>query len=56
MRQGHDMTDSIPVPDDEAPAHDDDLDPEGAIDELDTDPETPAHPEGDPVVPDEPTE
>jgi hypothetical protein len=50
MRQGHDMTDSIPVPDDEAPAHDDDLDPEGAIDELDTDPETPAHPEGDPVV------
>jgi hypothetical protein len=50
------MSDPVPAPDDEAPAHDDDVDPEGAIDELDTDPETPAHPEGDPVVLDEPTE
>ena len=44
------MTDAIPEPASETPAHDDDIDTERLADELDTDPETPAHPEGDPAV------
>lgn len=51
------MTDPIPVPEpaSETPAHDDDIDTEQLSDELDTDPETPAHPEGD-VTAEEPPE
>lgn len=49
------MTDPTPVPDaaHETPAHEDDLDEESLADDLDTDPETPAHPEGDVVADDE---
>lgn len=41
------MTDTNPEPGSETPAHDDDIDTEQSADELDVDPETPAHPEGD---------
>ncbi|WP_156411460.1 hypothetical protein [Nocardioides sp. Soil805] len=44
------MSDPNPEPPTETPAHDDDLDTEQLSDELDTDPETPAHPEGDEVA------
>jgi hypothetical protein len=43
------MTDQNPEPLSETPAHEDDLDEEQLADELDTDPETPAHPPGDEV-------
>jgi hypothetical protein len=52
------MTDVNPVPEpaSETPAHEDDIDTERLSDELDTDPETPAHPEGDVMDAEEPTE
>jgi hypothetical protein len=49
------MTDPNPEPASETPAHDEDLDTERLSDELDVDPETPAHPEGDEAV-EEPAE
>lgn len=49
------MTDPNPEPATETPAHDEDVDTEQLSDELDTDPETPAHPEGDGPA-EEPTE